>query len=82
MFAVSMDDYYEANALLQSPEVKAIIPSDVQFAWSTRPFFRGERKYQGLYILRNRVELSGEHLVDANPSFDQFRRADSEFRTG
>ncbi len=74
MYAVSMEDYYEANALLQSPEVQAIIPPEVQLAWSTRPFFRGERKYQGLYILRNRVELSGEHLVDANPSFDQFRR--------
>lgn len=74
MYAVSMEDYYEANALIQSPEVQAMIPPEVQLVWSTRPFYRGERQYQGLYVLRNRVELSGEHLVDANPSFDQFRR--------
>jgi SecD/SecF fusion protein len=74
MFAVSMEDYYEAKSLIESPAVQAILPSDVQLVWSTRPFYRGERQYQGLYVLRNRVELSGEHLIDAQPSFDQFRR--------
>jgi SecD/SecF fusion protein len=74
MFAVSMEDYYEAKTLIESPAVQAILPLDVQLVWSTRPFYRGERQYQGLYILRNRVELSGEHLIDAQPSFDQFRR--------
>jgi protein-export membrane protein SecD len=74
MFAVSMEDYYEAKSLIETPEVMAIIPPEVQLVWSTRPFYRGERQYQGLYVLRNRVELSGEHLIDAQPSFDQFRR--------
>lgn len=74
MYEVAMDDYYEANALLERPEVKAIIPPDVQLAWSTQQHYRGEKPYQGLYILRNRVEMSGEHLVDANPAFDQYRQ--------
>jgi SecD/SecF fusion protein len=73
-FPVSMEDYYEAKAMLESPAVQAMIPPDVQLAWSTRPMLRGERQYQKLYVLRNRVELSGEHLIDAQPSFDQFRR--------
>jgi protein-export membrane protein SecD len=73
-YDVPMEDYYEAKTLVESPEAKAVIPSDVQVAWSTRPVYRGDRAFQRMYLLRNRVELSGEHLVDAQPSFDQFRR--------
>jgi SecD/SecF fusion protein len=67
-------DYYEAQRLLATPEVQALIPEDIQLAWSTRDFYIGDRAYQGLYFLKNRVELSGDHLVDAQPNFDQFRR--------
>jgi SecD/SecF fusion protein len=72
--AVPMTDYYEAEKLLNTPEVKAIIPPDIQPAWSTRKFYIGDRAYQGLYFLKANSELSGEHLVDASPSYDQFRR--------
>jgi len=71
---ISKTDYYEALRLLEIPEVQAIIPDDIQFAWSTRDFYIGDRAYQGLYFLKKQVELSGKHLVDAQPSFDQFRR--------
>jgi len=67
-------DYYEALRLLKTPEVQAIIPDDIQLAWATRDFYIGDRAYQGLYFLKKQVELSGKHLVDAQPSFDQFRR--------
>jgi len=73
-FGIPMTDYEEARRLLERPEVKAVLPSDVQLSWATRPYYRGDRAYQALYFLRNRVEMSGEHLVDAQPSFDQFRR--------
>jgi len=73
-FSIPMSDYYEAERMLNTPEVQAIIPPDIQVAWSTRKFYIGERAYQGLYFLKSRSELSGEHLVDANPGFDQFRR--------
>ncbi len=72
--AIPRSDYYEAQRLLETPEVQAIIPDNIQFAWSTRDFYIGDRAYQGLYCLRKQVELSGDHLVDAQPSFDQFRR--------
>lgn len=71
---VPMSDFYEAQKLLSEPEVQAIIPSDVQPAWSVRQFYVGDRPYQGLYFLKRPVELGGEHLIDARPSFDQFRR--------
>ena len=71
---IPMSDYYEAVKILDSPEVQAIIPPDIQPAWSTRKFYIGDREYQGLYFLKKRVEMSGEHLVNATPGFDQFRR--------
>jgi len=71
---VSMTDFYEADKLLNRPEVQAIIPADVLPAWSVRQFYIGDRPYQGLYFLKKSVELGGEHLIDARPSFDQFRR--------
>lgn len=73
-FGIPMTDYEEAKRLLDMPEVKAVIPPDVQVTWATRPYYRGDRAYQALYFLRNRVEMTGEHLVDAQPTFDQFRR--------
>jgi len=72
--AIPMSDFYEAEKLLNTPEVIALIPPDIQLAWSTRKFYIGDRAYQGLYFLKAKSELSGEHLVDANPGFDQFRR--------
>jgi len=71
---ISRTDYYEAQRLLNFPEVQAIIPKDIQLAWATRDFYIGERAYQSLYFLKKQVELSGDHLIDANPTFDQFRR--------
>jgi SecD/SecF fusion protein len=73
-FAIPKGDYYEAQRLLEDPAVKAIIPADIQLAWSTRDFYVGDRAYQGLYLLKKQVQLSGDHLIDATPTFDQFRR--------
>ncbi len=73
-FTIPMDDYYEAEKLLASPEVQALIPPDIQVVWSTRKMYMAERAYQKLYFLKTRVEMSGEHLVNAVPGFDQFRQ--------
>lgn len=73
-FDIPMSDYFEAEQMLNSPQVQAIIPPDIQAAWSTRKFYIGDREYQGLYFLKRQVEMSGEHLVNATAGFDQFRR--------
>lgn len=73
-FYIPKRDFYQAKKYLESSEVQKLIPSDVQIAWATRDLYRGDRAYQSLYFLKKRVELSGEHLIDAQPSFDQFRR--------
>jgi SecD/SecF fusion protein len=73
-YAVPMTDYYEVDRLIHLPEVQAELPPDVEFAWATRKFYIAERAYQRLYLLKKRVEMSGEHLVNATPGFDQFRR--------
>jgi SecD/SecF fusion protein len=73
-YPVPMTDYYEAERLLELPEVKAVIPPDVQVTWATRKEYVGDRAYQRMYFLKKRVEMSGDHLVNATPGFDQFRR--------
>lgn len=73
-YLIPMTDYYEAEKLLNMPEVQGVLPPDVQISWATRKIYVAERAYQKLFFLKKRVEMSGEHLIDANPSFDQFRR--------
>ncbi|HUU45270.1 MAG TPA: protein translocase subunit SecD, partial [Acidobacteriota bacterium] len=62
------------NLLLARAEVAPIIPPDVVFAWGTRPEFLGSLEMQHLYLVKKHTEMTGEHLIDARPSFDQFRK--------
>jgi len=67
-------EYPNVVKYLEDPEVKAVIPGDVEFAWSTRITRVGSQKYHGLYLLKKRVEMSGKYLTDALPNWDQFRK--------
>jgi protein-export membrane protein SecD len=47
---------------LNLPQVKALIPQDLQFSWSTRSLIRdGSEKYE-LYLLKRKVEFLGKFL--------------------
>jgi len=47
---------------LNLPQVKALIPQDLQFSWSTRSLVRdGAEKYE-LYLLKRKVEFLGKFL--------------------
>ncbi|MFH1699081.1 MAG: protein translocase subunit SecD [Candidatus Zixiibacteriota bacterium] len=65
---------------LDKPAVKQLIPSDVQFAWGTKSEIVGGRRVLRLYLLNSRVQMSGEYLTDANPSYDQYGKPRVEFR--
>lgn len=60
------------KAILDKPEFKRLIPPDVEFAWGTRTDINKGRMMTPLYLLKSRVQMSGEYLTDANPQTDQF----------
>jgi SecD/SecF fusion protein len=73
------EDKPKVELLLSKPEVQELIPKDVEFAWSTRKENFQNMEYWSLYLLKKRVELSGKYLVDARPSYDQFRKPEVDF---
>lgn len=69
-----VEDEYVLNlkAILDRPEIKKIIPNDVEFSWGTRTQIEKGRRMARLYLLKSRVQMSGEYLTDASPQTDQF----------
>ncbi len=65
---------------LDKPGVRQLIPGDVQFAWGTKSEIVAGRKVVRLYLLNSRVQMSGESLTDASPSYDQYGKPIVEFR--
>ena len=81
LFGVETNDIPIVQKYLADPEILAAIPSDVQLAWSTGPVSSGGFSYpRGIYFLKNRVELSGKHLTDAQPRRDNFGKWVVDFK--
>jgi len=78
-FLVLAEEKPKVELLLNKPEVQELIPKDDEFAFSTRTETFQNQKYWGLYLLKKRVELSGKYLVDARPTYDQFRKPEVQF---
>lgn len=68
------------KAILDKPEIKKLIPSDVEIAVGTRSQIMTGRKMTYVYILKSRVQMSGEYLVDAIPQNDQFGKPTVSFQ--
>jgi SecD/SecF fusion protein len=73
-FFVTMEDFYKVQKYLDMPEIQALIPSNYQLAWATRPERRGDRDYQQLYVLNKNIEMTGESLVSVREGYDQMRQ--------
>jgi protein-export membrane protein SecD len=71
-FNVLTGDYFRVNAIIRSPEVLAVVPSDNELAWNTREELIDGRGVRQLYLLKSKTELSGAHLTDARPNYDQY----------
>ncbi len=72
MWMVENEYVLNLKAILDRPEIKKIIPSDVEFSWGTRAQSEKGRIMTQLYLLKSRVQMSGEYLTDASPQTDQF----------
>lgn len=78
-YSVVEADFNTVNRILEDPTVKAAIPPDVEFAWSTRSELINGQKIRPLYLLKKKIEMSGTHLTDANPNYDQFHKPVVDF---
>ncbi len=63
-------DLAKINAYLELPEVKAVLPPNMQFAWSNKPS-EGNKNIYLLYALKagadGRAALDGDVITDARP---------------
>ncbi len=73
-WSVRRDESPLVRNILARPEVKKLIPPDLEFAWGTKAQFNGGVEEEQLYVLKRQTEMSGKYLTDAKPSFDQFRK--------
>ncbi len=57
--------------ILEQPEVKKLIPSDMAFVWEAKPRFITEaKKYYALYAVKKQPELTGGVIVNARATID------------
>jgi len=57
--------------ILNINEIKAVVPSDVVFAWSYRTIEERGSKFYFMYILKKDPELTGNVVTDAKYTMDQ-----------
>jgi len=65
-------DTAQVMALLGRPEVQRLLPRDVTLMWTARPEFVAEdaTRFFSLIGVRRNVELTGEVITEARPTFD------------
>ncbi|MDI6400994.1 protein translocase subunit SecD [Balneolaceae bacterium ANBcel3] len=65
-------DTARVNELLGRQEVLRMLPRDIMLMWTANPQFEAEgRGYYSLIGVRRQVELTGDAITEARPSFDQ-----------
>ncbi|HKP95666.1 MAG TPA: protein translocase subunit SecD [Fibrobacteria bacterium] len=67
--AVKAENVGKAKAILEDPDVQALIPSRYQFLWGRDiETLEGNTKIRRLYLLKHRPEMTGATIADANPA--------------
>jgi protein-export membrane protein SecD len=61
-FAVAKKDRGLIDKWLKLPQVRKLIPIDVQFCWSTRSEIRNSREVYMLYVVKRKVQFLGKYL--------------------
>ncbi|MBN2227881.1 MAG: protein translocase subunit SecD [candidate division Zixibacteria bacterium] len=65
---------------LARPEVQRVIPSDVQFAFSTRSIVRSAQEVYTLYVLKSKTQFLGKYLERIKLGRGQFQEHTVDFR--
>ncbi|MBD3331673.1 hypothetical protein GF356_02390, partial [candidate division GN15 bacterium] len=79
-FVVSKKDRELIDRWLSLPEVRNVIPIDLQFAWSTRPEIRDNREVYMLYVLKRKVQFLGKFLENIALGQDTYGKYAVDFR--
>ncbi len=59
------------DSLLRVPDVRRLLPRDLEFRWNFEPTSVGVQSYRFLYVLQKDAIMDGQHLVDAQAGLDQ-----------
>jgi SecD/SecF fusion protein len=66
--AVKVENVDKARAVLEDPDVQALIPSRYQFLWGREiETLEDNSKIRRLYLLKRRPEMTGANISDAKP---------------
>jgi len=79
-FYVAKSDVPTITHYLSLPEVQSILPPGKVIRWATDTVTIGQRAYQTFYVLDARPIITGEYLVDANPTTDPIEGTKVDFR--
>ncbi|MEZ5360383.1 MAG: protein translocase subunit SecD [Candidatus Zixiibacteriota bacterium] len=80
---VETDLVPNVKMILDKPEIKKLIPNDVEFSWAIHTEVAeatGMRDMTRLYLLRSQVQMSGDHLIEATPRNDQYGKPVVDFK--
>jgi preprotein translocase subunit SecD len=67
----SEDDRPKVNRILERPDIRKILPSDMGFVWSAKPEFISEgKKYFSLFAVKKQADLTGGVIVNARATID------------
>jgi preprotein translocase subunit SecD len=63
--------YPRVDSLLRIPDVRRVLPRDLDLRWNFQPTSVGVQSYRFLYVLERDAIMDGQHLVDAQAGLDQ-----------
>ncbi len=69
-----ISDTAKVNEYLRRPEIQALLPTDLRFAWTVKPEQEGSMYLTLIALKTNRegkAPITGEYIVDARADFDQ-----------
>ncbi len=69
--AVGIRDVQRVKNIIHSPAAQALVPSDVEFVFSSKPEGVEGNQYYFIYLVRSRPEMTGDMLQDAYVSIGQ-----------
>lgn len=67
---VKDSDKEKVDRILKREDIKAILPSDLSFAWSNKTFDSNGEKIHILYAVKKDAELTGKVITDARSNID------------
>lgn len=79
-YVVATKDRKAIERMLEMPQVKRVIPAEVQFAWSTRSDIRSAYEVHYLYVLKRKIQFLGKYLERIKLGRGRFQEHTVDFK--